>query len=291
MLFIDIFLSLFRMVRICEKLQLSTWICAVQSVPQNWSFLTSEVDNNSAMAVGSQEEALKRMSKLVNSLLARNDCGPFREPVDWRGLELYDYPKIIKKMMDLGTVKRKLERKQYATAHECAEDIRLIWKNCWTYNADGSDFWLLAKSFSRRFEDRYRKIKTEFDVGEIDETAPKSNNTLEHPAGSKESSLAQSKVTLDAKALLASKVFLLSGVELARVIQKIENSAPGALQASGNDAEIEINIDGLDHKTFSEIDEFVREKVSKRHSVQDSPIELKPTGPSGAGSQNKKRKK
>jgi hypothetical protein len=30
-----------------------------------------------------------------------------------------------------------------------------------TYNADGSDFWLLAKSLSRKFEDRYRKIKQE----------------------------------------------------------------------------------------------------------------------------------
>ena len=50
----------------------------------------------------SSDEALRRMTKLVNSLLARGDAQPFREPVDWRGLELYDYPKIIKKLMDLG---------------------------------------------------------------------------------------------------------------------------------------------------------------------------------------------
>ena len=109
----------------------------------------------------SQEEPLQRLTHIVNSFLQRPDIGPFREPVDWRGLELHDYPKIIKKMMDLGTVKRKLERKQYYTAAECADDIRLIWSNCMTYNADGSDFWLLAKSFARRFEDRYRKIRQE----------------------------------------------------------------------------------------------------------------------------------
>jgi hypothetical protein len=28
-----------------------------------------------------------------------------------------------------------------------------------TYNAVGSDFWLLTKAYSKRFEDRYRKIK------------------------------------------------------------------------------------------------------------------------------------
>merc|ERR1711935_1261723 len=69
-------------------------------------------------------------------------------------------------MGDLGTIKRRLERNQFATAHQVAEDIRLVWRNCMTYNADGSDFWLLAKSYARRFEDRYRKIRQEYDVGE-----------------------------------------------------------------------------------------------------------------------------
>ena len=63
--------------------------------------------------------------------------------------------------MDLGTVKRKLERKQYANAKECAEDIRLIWNNCKTYNMEESDFYLLADNFSKRFEERYKKIKAE----------------------------------------------------------------------------------------------------------------------------------
>ena len=108
-----------------------------------------------------QEEPMKRMVKIVNALLASPDVEPFREPVDWRGLELYDYPKVITKMMDLGTIKRRLERGQYSTAHQVAEDIRLVWNNCMTYNADGSDFWLLAKSFLRRFEDRYRKVRNE----------------------------------------------------------------------------------------------------------------------------------
>ena len=34
---------------------------------------------------------------------------------------------IVKKMMDLGTVKKKLERGQYNNAAECAADIRLVW--------------------------------------------------------------------------------------------------------------------------------------------------------------------
>jgi hypothetical protein len=109
----------------------------------------------------SDDEAMKKMAKLITYLISRQDSVPFREPVDWKGLELFDYPKIVKKPMDLGTVKRKMERGQYETIEECAVDIRLIWTNCKTYNADGSDFYLLAESFSKRFEERYKKIEME----------------------------------------------------------------------------------------------------------------------------------
>ncbi len=76
-----------------------------------------------------QEEPIKRVDKIVTSILAQPDAAPFAEPVDWRGLEFYDYPQIIKKMMDLGTNKRRLERGQYGTAHQVAEDVRLVWRN------------------------------------------------------------------------------------------------------------------------------------------------------------------
>jgi hypothetical protein len=115
------------------------------------------------MAPPKREEdlALVKMHEIVDGFLARPDSGPFREPVDWRGLELDDYPEIVKHPMDLGTVKRKLERHEYGTAAECAYDIKLIWRNCQKYNAEGSEFWILAKSFIRRFEDLFRKVRHE----------------------------------------------------------------------------------------------------------------------------------
>ena len=35
-------------------------------------------------------------------------------------------------MMDLGTVKKKLEKGKYHDVSEAADDIRLVWKNCMT---------------------------------------------------------------------------------------------------------------------------------------------------------------
>ena len=109
----------------------------------------------------SQQKALRRVTKIVDAFVLRNDCAPFLEPVDWRGLELYDYPTIIKKPMDLGTIQRKLERNQYPSAAYCVADIRRVWSNCMTYNTEGSDFYVLAKNCSKRFEDRYRRIRNE----------------------------------------------------------------------------------------------------------------------------------
>lgn len=89
------------------------------------------------------KEALQKMRKITTSLLSRTDAAPFREPVDWRGLGLFDYPQIITKMMDLGTVKRKMDRGQYANAAQCAADIRLIWDNCKTCKFDESFYCFL----------------------------------------------------------------------------------------------------------------------------------------------------
>jgi hypothetical protein len=50
------------------------------------------------MGTASEIEGLRRMAKVVNYLLSRTDSGPFREPVDFRGLGLWDYPKIIDKV-------------------------------------------------------------------------------------------------------------------------------------------------------------------------------------------------
>ena len=111
----------------------------------------------------SEKESLKRITNIVDSLLLNPAYEPFYEPVDWRRLELFDYPQIIPHMMDLGTIQKRLIRGDHYSSsgghHQVAEDIRLIWKNCMTYNQPGSDYWLLAKLFATRFENRYRKIR------------------------------------------------------------------------------------------------------------------------------------
>jgi hypothetical protein len=101
--------------------------------------------------------------------------------------------------MDLGTIRTKLKKSKYACASECADDIRQVWANCMTYNDDGSDFYRLAHSYSRRFEERYQKLIDEYgedvlrgrssggggDVGSNDDDDDDHDDDAEYdPAGS-----------------------------------------------------------------------------------------------------------
>jgi len=67
-----------------------------------------------------------------------SDSTDFRVPVDWKAFNLMDYPMIIKKPMDLGTVKKHLNNNAYETVEDCLRDIDLIWQNCRTYNKDNA---------------------------------------------------------------------------------------------------------------------------------------------------------
>eukprot|EP00980_Cylindrotheca_fusiformis_P023436 scaffold10476_cov142-Cylindrotheca_fusiformis.AAC.11 len=261
----------------------------VTGIPTNYKTLASKhcKPGTSMPPAAGQAEPIKRMLKILNSLWNRSDSAPFREPVDWRGLELYDYPEIISKMMDLGTIKRRLERNHYTTAHQVAEDIRLVWDNCMTYNADGSDFWLLAKSYSRRFEDRYRKVKQEFDVGEDlfdgshsdEETSKPSSSTTSKGKSSsaKESSAlavdSSGSPSLDARARFGANIFLLSGVELGHVVTTLELKCPKVLE-QGYEDHVEINVDEIPPNVFSNLNSYVSSKIGNRSLLDSNRLDV-----------------
>lgn len=62
------------------------------------------------------------------------DSIPFRMPVDPNQLGIPDYFEIIKKPMDLSTIKRKLDTGQYSDPWEYVDDVWLMFDNAWIYN-------------------------------------------------------------------------------------------------------------------------------------------------------------
>lgn len=69
-------------------------------------------------------------------------------------LGLHDYFDIIKKPMDLGTVKQKMDGRAYRNAAEFAADVRLIFTNCYKYNPPDHDVVAMARKLQDVFEMR-----------------------------------------------------------------------------------------------------------------------------------------
>jgi len=86
---------------------------------------------------------------------------PFHHPVDVVKLNLPDYYDIIKKPMDLGTIKKQLENQEYYSAKECIEDFNRIFENCYTYNKPGEDVVLMAQELQKFFQDKVMSMPPE----------------------------------------------------------------------------------------------------------------------------------
>lgn len=106
-------------------------------------------------------EPLKACNEILKELFSKKHSGyawPFYKPVDAELLGLHDYHDIIKKPMDLGTVKRKMDEREYAGAAEFAADVRLIFTNCYKYNPPDHDVVTMARKLQDVFEVRYAKV-------------------------------------------------------------------------------------------------------------------------------------
>lgn len=216
------------------------------------------------MPAQSQEWA--QMSKLLASFYAKTDAEPFREAVDWKGLGLYDYPQIIKNPMDLGQVKRNIETNKYKSIHDAADDIRLIWKNCMTYNADGSDFYILAQNMSKRFEERFSKLLKEVNVADTD---GKSKSDAEP--------------TLEEKRSFAKGLYKITKEELGKVITDLDQKCPASLTKNSAEDEVEINVDQISPATFHEVMKYVKDCIG------DDKSSRKKKAPSGNKPSKKSR--
>ncbi|KAL2835168.1 Bromodomain-containing protein [Aspergillus cavernicola] len=82
-------------------------------------------------------------------------AAPFYAPVDPVALNIPTYHSIIKKPMDLSTVKSKLNTGQYENAKEFETDIRQIVKNCFKFNLKGDPTYVAGAKFDELFNSKW----------------------------------------------------------------------------------------------------------------------------------------
>ncbi|KAM9841887.1 bromodomain-containing protein 3-like isoform 2-T5 [Aulostomus maculatus] len=109
-------------------------------------------------------DQLKFCSDILKELLSKKHSAyawPFYYPVDVKALGLHDYHDIIKYPMDLGTVKKKMDRREYQDAQSFAADVRLIFSNCYKYNPPEHAVVNMARELQRVFEKRFATMPDE----------------------------------------------------------------------------------------------------------------------------------
>ncbi|CAF89147.1 unnamed protein product, partial [Tetraodon nigroviridis] len=87
---------------------------------------------------------LRYCNGVLKELLSKKHAGyawPFYKPVDASSLGLHDYHDIIKQPMDLSTIKRKMDNREYLDSQQFAADVRLMFSNCYKYNPPDTMWW------------------------------------------------------------------------------------------------------------------------------------------------------
>ncbi|KAJ3065223.1 hypothetical protein HDU99_004239, partial [Rhizoclosmatium hyalinum] len=82
---------------------------------------------------------------------------PFLTPVDWVALQIPTYPHIIKHPMDFGTILKRLDQGHYTNGSEFEADSRLVFRNCYTFNAVGSDVYEMGRKLEQVFDLKWRE--------------------------------------------------------------------------------------------------------------------------------------
>lgn len=91
------------------------------------------------------------LKTVMNAVWKHKYSWPFQLPVDTKKLNLPDYHKIIKRAMDLGSVKKRLENNYYWSAKEAIEDFTVMFENCYVYNKEGEDVVVMAQTLEKVF--------------------------------------------------------------------------------------------------------------------------------------------
>lgn len=94
--------------------------------------------------------------KALNTVTGHKWSWPFNAPVD---INIYkDYLEKVETPMDFGSIKRKLDAKEYTHPDALLTDVRLVFNNAKAYNKPGSDVHVMAVTLAEKFEEKYTAI-------------------------------------------------------------------------------------------------------------------------------------
>lgn len=223
--------------------------------------------------------------QVLDALMTHSFGFVFNEPVDPVALQIPDYPLIITRPMDFGTIRKKLNSSEYRNPEEFIDDVNLVFDNACTYNLPGSDVFLMTETVRKLFKEKIKVLEKKEGSSlreEMRQIMEKSKVTTPSPVVAAKPKPKPKPVTTaptppitrkitkpeeilipltkDEKRRLSSGINSLAPSHLAVVVKIIKEKLPN-LTSEKN--EIVIDIDSLDTATLRSLESFVQSTKKK----------------------------
>ncbi|XP_020880821.1 transcription factor GTE7 isoform X2 [Arabidopsis lyrata subsp. lyrata] len=134
----------------------------VSGLKRGNQFATSDPESEKLLA-----GMLNTCGQILVKLMKHKWAWVFNTPVDVVGLGLHDYHQVVKKPMDLGTVKLNLDKGFYVSPIDFATDVRLTFNNAMTYNPKGQDVYFMADKLLDHFDGMFNPAFKKFEAQQL----------------------------------------------------------------------------------------------------------------------------
>jgi E1A/CREB-binding protein len=104
--------------------------------------------------------------EVLRVLQSHQHAWVFNAPVDPVELGLPDYFEVIKKPMDLGSIRKKLDNGVYHSIEEFKRNTELTFDNAMLYNPEGSVVYNMANEMKVKFGSDYEKLLAQLEIEE-----------------------------------------------------------------------------------------------------------------------------
>ena len=193
---------------------------------------------------------------------------PFLHPVT--DAEAPGYSAIVKKPMDLSTLRRKLDGRNFESLKAFLADLQLICDNCKLYNPDNSEIFRLGVELEKAYKRELAKKEAGPD-GEIDELRKKISEMMQRLSALEEAKRQEDPnyqtFSIEERERVGSSILALGREESDKIVEIIQRSC-SSFSYVGND-EIEVNILTLPDHVIGEIKEFLRRLDNKIQESND----------------------
>jgi len=198
---------------------------------------------------GGEKNEIDTCLAILKDIVNRPEAEPFLEPVNWKELGLFDYPKIIKRPMDLGTIQKRAHGGKYADGWAFAEDMRLVWENAKTYNRPGSGIYLVAEQLQDLWEKKFKKIPKR-GVKRVREEGMETGDAEEH------------------RFMFTELLKKLNCDQIGTLVDMIEKSCPKALHEEDYEDDLEIEVSEIDFTTLKDCNSYAQECLDQMQKAK-----------------------